>query len=529
MGWAHESGAATSPIPDRVLTPGEQILAASDRASAPLTCGLLVQTDGQLDPRRLRAAVWTVMRRHPMTRAVLYGSRQHAWRFVAEPTSDPFGFVDDGTEAWRVHEVLASAPFDLRRFPPLRVVLVRQPGGDQLSVVAHHLALDGLRLTRLATEILAVYRQSPGEWGIPGAFGAAGGDGELRGMPAGVGPVVRTAPSPWATMARRSGRYVVPLTTGRGEGYGFHPMVLALPTGDRTLADGRRMTINDLLLAAAHLAIDRWNTRRGGQTGCLRIRMPIDLATAAGPAPTPATTATMAAATEMQGNHTGQALIISEAADRRDPARLAARVVDQTVEAKGAIPPPVPGVSGALGVAMARYVPGPWRSGLLRIGVAAARPLLAPTAAVSNLGRHDDVAGPVGGSGERGRYLVAVGDAGRAALPGPAVTAAYFTGTAGMPQGLFLGVMSVGGALNVTVCYHRQMFGPESVPAFAELFRAAYLEVGDPTGNAAAEPTGVRPPSPSPSRSGRSRGGAANGASVRRLTRTTPRGAVPTP
>lgn len=465
-----------------------------------------------------------------MTRAILYGSRQHAWRFVAEPTADPFGFVDDGTEGWRVHEVLSSAPFDLRRFPPLRVVLVRQPDGDQLSVVAHHLALDGLRVTGLATEILAAYRQSPGDWGPADAADAAGGDGVRRGMPAGIPPVVRAAPSPWSTVARRSGRYVIPLTAGRGDGYGFHPMVISLPSGDRTLADGRRMTINDLLLAAAHLAIDRWNTRRGGPTGCLRIRMPIDLAGMAAPAGAPVSS------TDFQGNHTGQALIVSEAADRRDLPRLAARVVDQTVAAKGETPPPVPGVSGALGVAMARYVPGPWRSALLRMGVAAARPLLAPTAAVSNLGRHDGVAGPVGGATvSGGRYLVAVGAAGRAALPGPSVTAAYFTGTAGMPQGLFLGVVSVGGTLNVTVGYHRQMFGPGSVPAFADLFRAAFAELADLRGSAAV----VTPATPAaPSAPGLSASSAPAPARetgttdgpVHRVARVTspPRGTVPT-
>ncbi|CAO5170074.1 Condensation domain-containing protein [Frankia sp. AiPs1] len=475
MGWAHEGDAAASPIPDRVLTPGEQILAASDRASAPLTCGLFVQTDGGLDPGRLRAAVWTVLRQHPMARAVLYGSRQHAWRFVAGPTADPVGLVDDGTEGWRVHEVLSSAPFDLRRYPPLRIALVRRPEGDQLCVVAHHLALDGLRLARVVKEILDVYRQSPGD------LAGLGAQREQRGMPAGVSPVVRSTGSPWSILVRRSGRYVIPLTAGRGDGYGYHPMVLPMPVGERTLPDGRHLTVNDLLLAAAHLAIDRWNTRSGGEAGCLRIRMPIDLVGPDG------------SGEEAEGNHTGQTLIITEASDRCDPVALVTRVVDQTVVAKQATPPPVPGVSGALGVAMARYVPGPWRSTLLRMGVAAARPLLAPTAAVSNLGRQDALAGPIGVPGPGGRYLVAVTDAGRAALPGPSVTGAYFTGTAGMPQGLFLGVLGIGDKLNITVCYHRQLFGLGAAMAFAELFRGAFAEVADPDPDPAASTVAPAP------------------------------------
>ncbi|WP_232292060.1 condensation domain-containing protein [Frankia sp. QA3] len=435
-----------------MLTPGEQILAASDRASAPLTCGLFVQTTGRLDPARLRAAVWTVIRRHPMARAVLYGSRQHAWRFAAEPTADPVGFVDDGTDGWRIHEILSSAPFDLRRYPPIRVALVRRADGDQLSVVAHHLAFDGLRLAALVTEILDHYRETA--YGEDRDGAVVPGEGH-RGVPAGVQPLARAGAPGWAALVRRSGRYITPLTVG-GDGYGFHPLILPASGGRRTLPDGRRMTINDLLIGAAHLAIDRWNSRRGGESGRLRIRMPVDLASSLSFAASPSSSS-FPAPSEISGNRTGQTIISSEVADRVDSLQLAVRVVDQTGLAKQVVPPPVPGLSGALGIAAARFVPGPWRSTLLRCGVAVGRPVLAPTAAVSNLGRFDDLAGAAG-------------------LP---ISAVYFTGTAGMPQGLFIGVLGMGDSLYVTFGYHRHLLGPGSVPAFADLFRAAYAELAD--------------------------------------------------
>ncbi|WP_243407888.1 condensation domain-containing protein [Frankia canadensis] len=478
-----------------MLTPGEQILAASDRASAPLTCGLLVQIDGRLDPDQLRSAVWAVIRRHPMARAVLYGSRQHAWRFAAEPTADPFGFVDDGTDGWRVQELLSSAPFDLRRYPPLRVALVRRPEGDQLCVVAHHLAFDGLRLAALVTEILDHYRHPSDEHHPSDGPRPAGGT--VRGMPAGMSAVVRSGAPGWSALVRRSGRYITPLTLGRGDGYGFHPMVLPAPSGGRTLPDGRHMTVNDLLLGAAHLAVDRWNARRGGETGRLRIRMPVDLVTAPSFAAS-ASSSSFPGPAEISGNRTGQTIIMSEAAERADPVRLAGRVVEQTCQAKQVVPPPVPGVSGALGIAAARFVPGPWRSTLLRLGVAAGRPLLAPTAAVSNLGRHDAVAGPIGTAAPRagsGRLLVAVGSGGLVAGTGPAVTAVYFTGTAGMPQGLFIGVLGMGDRLNVTFGHHRQLFGPGSVPAFADLFRASFAELVEIGSAGSATPPASAPPS----------------------------------
>ncbi|KQC38577.1 hypothetical protein UK82_09100 [Frankia sp. ACN1ag] len=466
MGLAQDGGAPAPPIPDRVLTPGEQILAASDRASAPLTCGLFVQTTGRLDPARLRAAVWTAIRRHPMARAVLYGSRQHAWRFPAEPTADPVGFVDDGTDGWRIHEILSSAPFDLHRYPPIRVALIRRADGDQLSVVAHHLAFDGLRLAALVAEILDHYRATAYAADRDGAV--APGEGH-RGVPAGVQPLARAGAPGWATLVRHSGRYITPLAAG-GDGYGFHPLTLPAPTGRRTLPDGRPMTINDLLIGAAHLAVDRWNSRRGGGSSRLRIRMPIALASA----PSSAAAPSVPAPGEIGGNRTGLTIISSEVADRVDALQLAVRVVEQTDLAKQAIPPVVPGLSGALGVAAARFVPGPWRSTLLRCGVAAGRPVLAPTAAVSNLGRFDDLAGAAG-------------------LP---ISAVYFTGTAGMPQGLFIGVLGMGDSLNVTFGYHRHLLGPGSVPAFADLFRAAFVELGATGAPGATVPTPVTVPTP---------------------------------
>ncbi|WP_235825934.1 hypothetical protein [Candidatus Frankia alpina] len=453
-----------------MLTPGEQILAASDRASAPLTCGLFVQTTGRLDPARLRAAAWAVIRRHPMARAVLYGSRQHAWRFAAEPTADPVGFVDDGTDGWRIHEILSSAPFDLRRYPPVRVALVHRPDGDQLSVVAHHLAFDGLRLAGLVVEILDHYREAAYDADRDGAVAPDEGH---RGVPPGVQPLSRAGSPGWATLVRRSGRYITPLAVG-GDGYGFHPLILAVPTGRRMLPDGRRMTINDLLIGAAHLAIDRWNSRRGGGSSRLRIRMPIDLASS----PSSAATTSFPAPGGIRGNRTGLKIILSEVADRVDSLQLAVRVVEQTGPAKQNVPPVVPGLSGALGVAAARFVPGPWRSTLLRCGVAAGRPVLAPTATVSNLGRFDDLAGAAG-------------------LP---ISAVYFTGTAGMPQGLFIGVLGMGDSLYVTFGYHRHLLGPGSVPAFADLYRAAFVELGDTD---ATLPTPATVPTPAVARAPR--------------------------
>ncbi|WP_231861136.1 MULTISPECIES: condensation domain-containing protein [Frankia] len=367
-------GGSPAPAPDRVLTSSEQILAASNRASAPLTCGLFVQTMGTLDVTRLRLAVRRAIGRHPMMRASLYGARQYAWRFATMPSSDPVGQIGDGSDGWRVHETMMSSPFDLRAYPPLRIALVHRPDGDQLSVVAHHLAVDGMSLAAVVSEIFAEYRVADADADASAAAGRSGG-GHV-GLPAGVPSVPRSAGHGWTAFTHRSGRHITPMDAGRTAGYGYHPLTLPVPGRRVLLPGGRRMTANDLLVAAAHLTIDRWNRQRGGEAATLRVRMPIGLGTMPGAG----------------GNNTGQVLVGTEPADRADLIRLAVRIVDQTEHAKQAAAAPViAGVAGRVGAAATGRIPGPWRGSLLRLGVRTARPLITPAAAVSNLGPLADI------------------------------------------------------------------------------------------------------------------------------------------
>ncbi len=432
-------GVSPAPAPDRILTSSELILAASDRASAPLTCGLFVQTMGTLEATRLRLAVRAAIGRHPMMRASLYGARQYAWRFATTPSADSVWQIDDGSDGWRIHERMMSAPFDLRAHPPLRIALVHRPDGDQLSVVAHHLAVDGMSLAAVVAEIFSGYEAADeAEMADESAAAARTGGGHV-GPPAGVPPVPRAAAHSWTAFTHRSGRHITPMDASRDAGYGYHPLSLPVPARRVLLPDGRRMTVNDLLVAAAHLAIDRWNRRRGGEAGTLHVRMPISLGISPG----------------TSGNNTGQVVIVSEPVDRADLVRLAVRIVDQTERAKQeSAAPAIAGIAGRVGAAATARIPGPWRGSLLRWGVRTARPLITPAAAVSNLGP-----------------LAAI------ASDNPKISSVSFTGTAGMPQGLFIGATRYGAGLHLAFGYHRHLFGPPAAAAFAQVFQAAFVEL----------------------------------------------------
>lgn len=424
-------GGSPEPTLDRVLTSSEQILAASDRPSAPLTCGFLVQTVGTLDVERLRFAVREATRRHPMLQASLYGARPQAWRFSIQPSRDPVWLVDDGSDGWHVHETLASSPFDLRAYRPLRVALVRRPDGDQLSIVAHHLAVDGISLAAIVSDIVTEYRLSDAPAATPQSV-----DSHVR--PTVLPPVSRTSALGWAAFTRHSRRHITPMDANRGTGYGYHPLILPMPARV-ILGCGRRMTVNDLLVGAAHLTIDRWNRHRGGKSGTLSIRMPISPGTLA----------------EVGGNNTGQALITTKPADRENLLKLATRIVDQTERAKqAAATPPIAGAAGKIGMAVTEWIPGSWRDSLLRWGVRTARPLITPATAVSNLGTLSNITSD-----------------------DPKISSIYFTAAAGMPQGLLICVAGYDASLHITFGYHRHLFGRESASAFSHLFRTSFEEL----------------------------------------------------
>ncbi|MCM3921839.1 condensation domain-containing protein [Frankia sp. AiPs1] len=392
---------------------------------------------GTVDMARLRLAVRAAISRHPMMRASLYGARQHAWRFTAEPSANPVWRIDDGSDGWRIHETMMSAPFDLRANPPLRIALVHQPDGDQLSVVAHHLAVDGMSLAAVVTEIFSAYELADG---VADEAAATDGtsDGPVR-LPTAMPPVPRAAAHGWTAFTQRSGRHITPLDASRDAGYGYQSLSLPVPARRVLLPGGRRLTVNDLLVAATHLAIDRWNRRHGEEAGTLRVRMPIGLRTSPG----------------TSGNNTGQVVIVSEPADRADLVRLAGRIVDQTERAKReAAAPAIAGVAGRVGAAATARIPGPWRGSVLRWGVRTARPLITPAAAISNLGP-----------------LAAI------AADNPKISSVYFTGTAGMPQGLFIGATRYGAGLHLAFGYHRHLFGPAAAATFAQIFQAAFVEL----------------------------------------------------
>jgi len=447
----------------------EELIFASDRRDAPLTVGTVLRTDGPFRERELRAAVDDVLLRHPMCRARL---RTHPvtgreWYFPEE-TGGEVVAVRSGRGDADLREAAAEAfarPFDLRVEGPLRVVLVRMPAGDALVVAAHHVAMDGQSVELVARGILEAYADRVGR--------PADAAADVYPPGSGVGPDLLDAPAPAETppagalaadaamLRRRAPSRLAPahspamggpprwagdlgwrLAPPRRTRYGLWHGAISLPPRRATAtatATGARLTVNDVLMAAAHLAVERWNRGQGRASGPIRIRMPIDVR----PAGQPPTV----------GNATGQVIVSTEASDRLERASLLAAITRQTQAGKSGEPPAEPGATaGVLGT-----IPFALREPLVRAGVGVSRRIVMPSLCLSNLGR----VMPMPRSVE-----------------GPAVTSVHFAAFTGMPQGLTIGVAGYDGLLDVTFCYHRRLFDEVTVRAFADVFTAAARELG---------------------------------------------------
>lgn len=452
---ATASPESAGPVQDRVsFTFAEHMILGSDRSSARLLVGLLAQTDGVIDTEALRTAAEAVVARRPEL-GVLPGHGPRTGG-LTRPPGRPVVALDDvssgGDDAWRLFGRLLSEPFDLTRGPGIRLLVTRRPEGDVVVLAAHHLLLDGRSALALLTEILAAVVLPAGRPDVAPAgprrlAQATGANQDWAPSQAARNPLpyraVRALRGRLVTRLDVPARRIMPSGTAGVVGYGVHPMTLPVP--DPPATDGPRPTVNDLLLAACHLAVARWNDDQGRRTGVLQVRMP-----AAGPASAGRENADL-------GNRTGQSVIVSGPADRARPRELCGRVVAQTGWVKTGGASAAVGRSGAAAEALAGVLPARPLGVLLRAAVTAARFVVAPAAAVSNLGWVPE------------DLTVGVG--------GPRVGAIAFAATAGPPQGLLIGVTRTGATLLLTFCHHLAVLDRAGAEAFARVFRTAFDEV----------------------------------------------------
>jgi NRPS condensation-like uncharacterized protein len=403
-----------------------------DSASEPWSVHLEVRLSGTVVEDRLRQAVGIALARHPRARARATPARQrragYEWEITPAPDVDPLDVVacsdDDALQTVRAD--LQSLAVPLVTSPPLRIRLARHRKGDLVMLNLHHAAGDGIAALGLLRSIARAYagrcdpvpQTPPEEVEIPALSGRWT---QLRAL---VGELRQAAP--------RS----VHLAPSGGEdrpGYRLHYLVLdTAQTAALVTTAEAQTTVNDLLLAGLHLALDSWNSEHGGAPGRLSVLMPVNLRP-------------KASWHEVFGNFTFMVPVVTRPDDRADPTATVQTIRRRTRRIKQERTP----TAAVRLLDVLQRLPLPAKRSIAHL---AASERVIPTAILSNLGRLDEDLdfGPE----LRAREV-------------------WFSPPTRMPMGLALGAITAAGRLHLVFRYRHPLFGPAEVAGFADRYLAA--------------------------------------------------------
>lgn len=419
----------------------DEVVHLLDSDAEPWSIQVEVRTEGSLDEARLRAALGEALHRHPMARARKEpaggrGERRYRWAITPEPDLDPLRVVEcaDDEALGATRADLQSRPVPLAESPPLRLRLARHPGGDVLMVNANHAAMDGFGTLRLVRSVARAYAGEPDP--VPDldplearnvTMLVGTGDRRVRRRRrAMLADKVRDMAVPPARLAADGGR--------DAPGYGLHHLRLGADQTRRLVEGERPGTVNDLLVAALHLAVAGWNEDHGRRAGRISVMVPVNMRPAEW-------------AQEVVGNLLLPVRISTTRADRATPLDALEAVAAQSRRVKEH------GGAGALIEVLGRSPSFP-----LRAKEAASPALrlltrrLSDTVMLTNLGSIDDP--PSFGAGRGTSEL-------------------WFSGPARMPLGLSIGVVTAAGRLHAVLRHRHPQLGPDAARRLAARWVAA--------------------------------------------------------
>lgn len=471
-----DPGAPPAPARQR-LTAIEELDYLLDRPWEPNLVLWELHSHGHLDRDLLTGALTAALgsdsgARRRLAATPRWGRRLY-WR--QSPVPGPYAPAADGASLltvaeWRTPAELEALRQRLFAWPialeqaVVRVVLAIGPEYDALILQVHHTAFDGISSLRLLTGITRAYRDQAGpaprlhsvpKVPLPPAPLAPASTPARHDPPS---PAGRAAPRVAPKLVTWAHRRTWPGTVTRiapqaGQpdrpGYGF---VLVEDTVARREANGPgpRPTVNDLLVAALSLTIDRWNTAHGRASGQISVTIPVNGRTA-GPH------------WEGPGNLSRLIRVVTSPAQRANPDILLTSVAAQTRTAReqGRV-----GGSDALSRLLATaWAPVPVKRRAARLVRDLAAPVITDTSMVSNLGV---LADPPTFDG-RGTDQVWL------ASPCP------------MPRGLSVGALTIAGRLYLSVRYRLALMDQAAAEDFMACFRAAIAELARPGPAVAAE------------------------------------------
>jgi NRPS condensation-like uncharacterized protein len=253
-----------------------------DDPARPLTIQLEARVQGRLDDQRVRDAVQVATQHHPLARARLLpwtsDARAYEWEVDDVLQVDPVQVVDSPAEGGVdvLRGDLYSRAIPLTESPPFRVQVVHDPGGDVLMLAVNHVAGDGIGVLRLLQSIGRAYGGVPDPTvdldpvqALEAATSQDDGGGDRA-------HTVRLAVQQLVQLRARATQ-VAAKDPSSDPGYGVHTMSLpAAPLAASPLRREAGATVNDVLLAATHRAIDEWNRQQGEGSGRIALGVPVN-------------------------------------------------------------------------------------------------------------------------------------------------------------------------------------------------------------------------------------------------------------
>jgi NRPS condensation-like uncharacterized protein len=428
--------------PDPVLTLPfnvvDEAVRLLDSASEPWSIQLELRVSGRLDESRLRAALRQAMARHPMTRArqlpASGWARQYRWQIRPKPDLDPLRVLEcPADEALaRARAELYSLRVSLAESPPLRVRLARHPAGDLVMLNVNHAAFDGFGCLRVLRSTARAYAGT--EDPLPDIELAQArqvqshlATDDLRTRTQRLAGIVDKL----RDLVRAPAR-IAPEQSSDQPGYGFYHTSLSIQQTETLASQSHRGTVNDVLMAALHLAIAGWNLEHGAATGRISIILPVNFRPRQW-------------REEMAVNYVLMTWVSTTATDRQIPetALEAVRAQTERIKQTGT------GTTLVEVLALSPRLP-LWAKQSLSPLLQLTGNRLIDTAQLSNLGHLNEA--PSFGS-----------DAGQ-------TIEAWFSAPARMPCGLCLGVVTLAGRMHLVFRYRHPLFGPEAASRFAERY-----------------------------------------------------------
>jgi NRPS condensation-like uncharacterized protein len=245
-----------------------------------------LETSATIDVERLESAVETAMAVHPMTTARRRPSGvadvRYEWEIPDDPPPVRIREVDaDEVDRQAARNRIYWQRFDLTEEAPFRILIYRGggiDGGDMVMFSIHHAITDGMGSLRFGQAVWTAYR---GEEPIQDSVSLQESRSMLRevrpsrasdGVEA-IGSVarqLRKAVDVPTSIASAGG------TAGPGWGYARRYLSEEL-TADLLANRPDGVSVNDVLQAALHLAIEDWNDAHGKRTGKVSVMMPVNL------------------------------------------------------------------------------------------------------------------------------------------------------------------------------------------------------------------------------------------------------------